>query len=254
MPLEWFDHALAALYFVALPAHGYSKRHQLEREVAAGHPDARLREYRKILGMLVCGSSLLIGWWVYADRPAALLRIALPGTSATVALVLASLGAAGFLVRRLVLARRDPARMKDVLELLSGAAGAEPLIPRSARERALFRWVSLAAGVGEELIFRGFGLWYVAQFSSPWVAVIVTALAFAAGHAYQGLGGVLRTGVFALGFGAGAVSSGTILPLMVLHTVVDLVNGELLSNALEWRDREALPATGSAVQSNESEL
>ena len=50
----------------------------------------------------------------------------------------------------------------------------------------------------------------------------VPAVLFALGHVYQGAQGVLATGVLAVGFGALYLLTGSLLPSMLLHVLMDL--------------------------------
>lgn len=66
------------------------------------------------------------------------------------------------------------------------------------------------AAFGEELLFRGFIMHTLQRLSKPrcgevaaWLwAILVTALFFGAGHAYQGLAGGILTGLIGIGFTA----------------------------------------------------
>ena len=99
------------------------------------------------------------------------------------------------------------------------------LLPRTARERRLFTVVGVTAGVCEEWLYRGFFLALVAAVApglpGP-VLVLVAALAFGLAHAYQGLAGVLTTGVLGGVLSAVYLSSGSLLLPVLLHAVIDL--------------------------------
>ncbi|HSM03331.1 MAG TPA: type II CAAX endopeptidase family protein [Longimicrobiales bacterium] len=103
------------------------------------------------------------------------------------------------------------------------------LIPRNARERSLFVLLSLAAGVGEEVAYRGYLVTVLgALFEGPWVAAAVSSLAFSLLHAYQGPLGILRSGLMGFLFAAAFILHGSLWPLIVVHVVVDLFSGFVL--------------------------
>ena len=103
------------------------------------------------------------------------------------------------------------------------------LIPRNARERSLFVLLSLAAGVGEEVAYRGYLVTVLgALFEGPWVAAAVSSLAFSLLHAYQGPLGILRSGLMGFLFAAAFILQGSLWPLIVVHVVVDLFSGFVL--------------------------
>lgn len=100
------------------------------------------------------------------------------------------------------------------------------LIPRTPKERRLFGILSLAAGFGEEVVYRGYLLAVLAPlFSGSWTAALVSSLAFAVLHVYQGPVGMVRAGLLGFVFAAAFILGGTLWPLVVVHTGVDLVSG-----------------------------
>jgi membrane protease YdiL (CAAX protease family) len=103
------------------------------------------------------------------------------------------------------------------------------LIPRTSREKVLFGGVSVVAGVGEEIVYRGYLVTVLAGvMGDPWVALLVSSLAFGLLHGYQGGGGIVRTALLGGVLGAGFVVTGSLWSAIVAHTAVDLVGGLVL--------------------------
>ncbi len=99
------------------------------------------------------------------------------------------------------------------------------LLPRTARERRLFTVVGVTAGVCEEWLYRGFFLAVVAAMAgglSTGVLVAVAAVAFGLAHAYQGLAGIVTTGVLGGVMAAVYLETGSLLLPALLHVVIDL--------------------------------
>ena len=96
------------------------------------------------------------------------------------------------------------------------------LVPRDAFELWLWMAVSLAAGVCEEAIFRGY---LQRQFSaltrSVPVGIVLSAAAFGASHLYQGWGRAAVIAVPAVLFGWVAHWRKTVRPGMIAHTLQD---------------------------------
>lgn len=112
----------------------------------------------------------------------------------------------------------------------------EWLLPRNVRERALFALLSLSAGIGEELAFRGFLVPALRTASgSTFVAVIVSSAAFGLMHSYQRPGGALRAGVLGALLALPFVFTGSIYPSMIAHVTFDLIVGLLLADWLLHR-------------------
>jgi CAAX protease family protein len=99
------------------------------------------------------------------------------------------------------------------------------LLPRTSLERRLFAVVGVTAGVCEEWLYRGFFLAVVAA-AAPGlhaaVLVVVAAAGFGLAHAYQGVTGVLTTGVLGGVLAAVYLQSGSLLLPVLLHAVIDL--------------------------------
>lgn len=99
------------------------------------------------------------------------------------------------------------------------------LLPNTAAERSAFLLLSLSAGVCEEVLYRGFLIRFLHEgaLALPITgALAVSSLAFGLGHAYQGFKGVLSTTVAGLGMGLLFLLSGSLIPVMVLHAVIDM--------------------------------
>jgi membrane protease YdiL (CAAX protease family) len=86
-------------------------------------------------------------------------------------------------------------------------------------------WVvplSVFVGVYEEVVFRGFLLGRLRVLSgSRALAVLISAVLFAAGHGYQGTLGLVQTFAVGLVLGALAIARGSIWPTIVAHVSID---------------------------------
>ncbi|SNY50616.1 CPBP family intramembrane glutamic endopeptidase [Paractinoplanes atraurantiacus] len=102
---------------------------------------------------------------------------------------------------------------------------AAPMFPRTPRERGLATAVAVTAGITEEIIFRGLLVAAgVALFDLPLVAACALSIVlFAATHLYQGPQGVYGAAALAVAFTGITVLSGTLLPAIILHVIVDLI-------------------------------
>jgi len=99
------------------------------------------------------------------------------------------------------------------------------LLPRTDSERRLFSVVALTAGIAEEVVYRGFGIAVLAALAPalPWWALVVLAgLAFGLAHAYQGLAGILTTGLLGSVLAAVYLDTGSLLVPILLHALIDL--------------------------------
>jgi membrane protease YdiL (CAAX protease family) len=124
---------------------------------------------------------------------------------------------------------RSPDAQAEVRKHFESQPSVRLLLPWTPREARLFIAVAVTAGICEEILYRGYLLWYLRQFMPGGVAIVTAVLAFGVGHVYQGAGGVFATGV------AGAVAmtvfllTDSLLAPMMLHAALDLVNGLTIS-------------------------
>lgn len=112
------------------------------------------------------------------------------------------------------------------------------ILPATRNEQLLYAAVAISAGVGEELIYRGF-LWFYLRLVFPlipgWSLVIISTIIYAAGHYYQvksgyqkkwvkGLSwiGILGNTLMGLVYGFMVYFGGSLIPSMVLHTFYEL--------------------------------
>jgi membrane protease YdiL (CAAX protease family) len=101
-------------------------------------------------------------------------------------------------------------------------------LPVSDSERRWWVLVSIAAGVCEEVVFRGFLMQFLeGQLHGGWrldptAAWLLSSLIFGCGHFYQGAAGIARTALAGLMFGLLAIVSGNLLLPIVLHVLVDM--------------------------------
>jgi membrane protease YdiL (CAAX protease family) len=98
------------------------------------------------------------------------------------------------------------------------------LIPTSAAERRWFAAIALGAGISEEIVFRGFLLFYLESYArlSSMEMIVVSSLLFGFCHIYQGWFGVLGTTFAGFCFAFLYVSSGSLLGPIIVHAAVDL--------------------------------
>jgi membrane protease YdiL (CAAX protease family) len=93
-------------------------------------------------------------------------------------------------------------------------------------------WIVLSgfAGVCEEFAFRGYLQNQLKSVTgSLWLSIVIQALVFAVGHAYQGFEAVARIVVFGLMFGIAATRCRNLRPLMLAHALTDVVAGMMAS-------------------------
>lgn len=97
--------------------------------------------------------------------------------------------------------------------------------PATWSERRWWVFVSISAGVCEEILFRGFLLQYLHVF--PWalnltLALLISSVIFGINHLYQGAGGVAGTAIVGFVFGLLFLLTGNLLLPILFHGAMDL--------------------------------
>ncbi|HUM00710.1 MAG TPA: CPBP family intramembrane glutamic endopeptidase [Thermoanaerobaculia bacterium] len=118
--------------------------------------------------------------------------------------------------------------------------GLSAIVPELLGEKLAFTGLVLVSGFVEEYVYRGFclGLLRDVTGSTP-LSAILSIAAFAAGHAYRGKRILLRTAVGGAIFTVPVLATGSLLPSILAHVAMDLVQG--------FRSREILVSLRLAV-------
>ncbi len=122
------------------------------------------------------------------------------------------------------------------------------LLPRTRSERRLFSFVALTAGVAEEVVYRGFGIAVLAAAGPalPWWGLVALAgAAFGLAHAYQGLAGIVTTGLLGCVLAAVYLDTGSLLLPVLLHSAIDLRFLGVSADVLPQGIRPAEPAAST---------
>jgi membrane protease YdiL (CAAX protease family) len=207
------DHLFALLLVVGVPLYAarFSWPRMKKHDLAEAEPAARIRIYWGVMGPEWLLVVLALATWVHGQRPWAELGFTLQagwrlwtgvGAAAVVALALT--------VQYMVVIRTAQGRAKALGEVQRAA----PFAPQTRREMAHFTGLSFTAGICEEILYRGFLIWYAVQFTGTGVAGLALA-------------GGLRVAGLALVFGGLYVWCESLWPVIVLHVYVDIAGGLL---------------------------
>ena len=190
--------------------------------------------YRSILVQQVffLGASLIVAWFEDVPlvvRPAHPAHVAL-GVAGALALV-----AALWPVWRSSVARRDDRVMQAA--------------PRTRDDMVGWGLVSLAAGIAEEIAFRGVLFVLLLRLTgSAAVAAVLVSVAFGVGHSVQGRGGIAAVSGIALLLHGVTWFTGSLATAMVMHVLYDLCAGIGLRALAgrSWCEEGAERAEGAA--------
>ena len=221
----WIDHLFVALVLVAAPIDGARERRRLQRELDTGNVNARLEAYARVMVWQWSGAAVLILFWVLSRRSLRMLGIQAPDGMGFIVASIVVIAIMVFLANQVRTAKESA---EFATRVRRAAASLSFVTPSTPAELSRFMGLGLTAGVVEELIFRGYLVWYFASFAPLWAAIVFTAIAFGIGHLYQGVAGVLKTTAVGLFFGILYWLSGSIWVPMFLHAATDMLQGRLI--------------------------
>ncbi len=103
-------------------------------------------------------------------------------------------------------------------------------IPATAKELFHFMFLAIAAGVGEEIIFRGYLInyllfWTGNDMTGVLIACFFSSSLFALLHGYQGPVSIIKIFFLALLFSAIFVLTHSLLIIVLIHIVIDILSG-----------------------------
>jgi membrane protease YdiL (CAAX protease family) len=108
------------------------------------------------------------------------------------------------------------------------------ILPHSAKELPSYFVLCLAAGIGEEVVYRGMLFAILAYLTgSQAAAVLIASVAFALAHAVQGVRGVFAIFLIALAANGLVLFAHSLLPVIFAHTVYDAIAGWLIPRLYE---------------------
>jgi membrane protease YdiL (CAAX protease family) len=211
--------ALLAAWIVLVQPFAGRRRYRRLIERLGRDPSARLHHYRRGI-VFEWASAALVGLLALLAH-SRLRSLWPPGEHPGVASQIPLLAVAILAVTAIYRFGGGTARRALAVQLRPVAA----LLPRTPVERRWFAVLAVTAGVCEELLYRGFGL-AALRWAAPDVdttaLIIASGAAFGFAHLYQGRLGVILTGVLGAYLAWITIAVGSLVPVVVLHALLDL--------------------------------
>ncbi len=237
--MNLLDHLITIVLAAGLPLYAARSLPGEKARIEAGEPGARTRMYWGTCRMQWVLTAVLLGGWWYAARPWTELGFSIQLTLRFWIVLAVVVGlCVAIAVYYTAAGRTEESRTKSRATLGQTAI----LLPHNRRELRPYLVLSVTAGTCEEVLYRGFLIWYIAQFTGTTMlgliaAVAISSIAFGVGHLYQGPALAGRTAGFAAVAGATYVVSGSLWIVIALHVFADVAVG-LLAVAL-FRDDDS---------------
>ena len=219
------DHAFVVFIAIVYPIVALvSFRHLLKR-VADGERVDRGHLYRNTIISHWTLFFICMAIWAFAGRPWPAMGFGLQlDLWFAVGAVLTILGVVVLVMQ---LRRVNAAPQEEIDGYRERFGNLAILLPRNGNELARFYGLSVTAGIVEEVLWRGFLIWYLNQFMPLWAAALVSAIGFGLAHAYQGMANMPQLIMVGLVFSALFVVSGSVWLPIIMHAAVDILQGRL---------------------------
>lgn len=107
------------------------------------------------------------------------------------------------------------------------------VIPRTKREKIYFFFVSLTAGICEEIVWRGCLLHLLTDLfptANFFILCLIICFLFGMAHCYQGLYGIMKTSIIAVLFVGIFLATNSLIPGIILHFLFDFSSAFLLKD------------------------
>lgn len=228
-PLLAADLVMLGVLTLAAPAYVLIDHRREKARHKRGEPTPLGVRYRQTMVELWALTSAVLAIWLAANRPWAELGLTwslephfLIGFAAAIVVAL------GF-ASQILIVRLSPRAQAQVRRQMDSQPSVSRMMAQTPSDAMLYRCVAVTAGITEEILFRGFLIWGFAHAMPVWAAALLSLAVFTAVHLYQekpaALFGVFVTGLV---FTLPVLVTGSLLPAMVLHIVVDLANHEIV--------------------------
>lgn len=227
--MHWTDHILFLLFGIVFPWQAIFRTQPTLAGVEFW--DTRLKRSLYLsnsISLWAMALTVLLTWW-WLGRPLSLLGVRWPEYGAWMP---GFVGAGLFSI----------AYVLDVwLEVRTPTALARtrahwrkhtPFMPENEDEVRLFYIVAVSAAVAEEIVFRGFFVyyfttWFEGNAWAAWLAIGLPSVIFAVSHYYQGVKAMVKIALLSLIFGWLLVYTKSLFIPVVLHFAVDVAGGYL---------------------------
>jgi membrane protease YdiL (CAAX protease family) len=221
-----WDHVFAIAVFNVFPIYSKLTIVKVLDDIRERGEIARLRAYRGVIVTWIAFSiCVLAGWW-YFDRDWAELGI----RGAEPLRLALAFAVACVIVAAMAVQLRNLARLSDgVAEIDSQLGETAQFMPQSKLEDRWFKVVSTNAGLSEELIFRGYLIWYLGHYVGIGWAATIAVVAFAFAHIYQGvrqLPGLLLVSAVTVSL---YVYTESLLVPVLFHIALDATQGHYIA-------------------------
>jgi membrane protease YdiL (CAAX protease family) len=122
--------------------------------------------------------------------------------------------------------RRALLAQPEWLEPVRRRLAADESLPRTPGERRGFMLVAITVGICEEVLFRGYVMWYVELWTGAVAAVAISSFLFGFVHLDGGIHDAFRATILGLLFALVMLAAGSLWPSILMHAATDLITAD----------------------------
>ena len=224
--MKLLDHVVAVFICIVAPLLSFTSGKFSTDDVQL-EPEDKIGLYHGNALLLTVFALVVISIWRLPGRSLAALGITMPEWNQTVSILMLAISA--FYALDIFFQYGLRRWRKKSFEQRHAAFH---FIPSDGRELMHFFFLALAAGIGEEIIFRGYLIHYIIFWAGNTpegilTACVISSAVFAVLHGYQGFKSMLKIFILAMLFAGIYIMSKSLLLVIFIHTTIDMLSGWL---------------------------
>ena len=227
--LSFLEIILLAAVAIGIPIIGHFIHQNANRQHERGNVMATQQNFYHTMILLWISTFCVLGYWIFAGRPFAELGLSFTPDVWGFSILGLSILLSGLYYAQVFSISKSEENMQMVRDDLASSPELSLMMPKTNQEYRTFKWVSVTAGITEEILFRGFLIWGFSQFTNIWIASFLALSAFVIAHTYQGtLINLFKVGATGAVMTALYLFSGSLLPAIIAHIMIDLTSNEIV--------------------------
>ena len=222
--MNLFDHLNVLVFSCLYPIYVFFTYKKVKNDLIENKPGIRMGDYKETIFWLwlLCVITIII--WISNDRMLNVLRLEFSFSWVVLTSILLFF-ITPFLFLLLFRSIRNHDEKRESIKEKLDKVSANEFLPRSKKEFKWFVFLSITAGICEELLFRGFLIWYFETLTNTFLAILLSSTLFGTAHFYQGVNGVIRSGFLGLILALILIWTDSLLIPIFIHIAGDIYNG-----------------------------
>ena len=222
--MNLIDHLNVLIFTCLYPIYVFFTYRKAKKDLIENKPGIRIADYKETIFWLWLLCLITITIWIFNDRMFNVLRLDFSFSWVVLISILLFFITPFLFVFLFRSIRNNDEKRESVKEKLNSVSANE-FLPRTKKEFKWYVFLSISAGICEELLFRGFLIWYFETLTNIFLAIILSSILFGAAHSYQGFKGFIRSGFMGLLLALIVIWTDSLLIPIFIHIAGDIYGG-----------------------------